>query len=209
MEVILLEKIRKLGNTGDVVTVKDGFARNYLLPYGKCLRKNQENLKMFEEKKAFLEEQNKKRIESAKQIFDEIDNKEFVAIVNASEEKKLYGSITQREVVEILGKSGFKVAKKDVILNIPIKMLGVYPIEIELNPDVVATINLNIARNNREAEKQLKNFQNPANTDVDAFEKKAVVNKEPKMVTESAEGLENQNITEVEEKKEEEEEIIT
>ncbi len=174
MEVILLEKIRKLGNTGDVVTVKDGFARNYLLPYGKCLRKNKENLKVFEEKKAFLEEQNKKRIDNAKQIFEIIHNKEFITIVNASEEKKLYGSITQREVVEILRKNDFKVEKKDVILNVPIKLLGVYPIEIELNPDVVATINLNVARNNREAEKQLKNFQNPAGTETDAFEKKFV-----------------------------------
>ncbi len=200
MEIILLEKIRKLGNTGDVVTVKDGFARNYLLPYGKCLRKNAENLKVFEEKKAFLEEQNKKRIEDAKEIFERIHEKEFITIVNASEEKKLYGSITQREVVEVLGKNDVRLERKDVILNTPIKLLGVYPIEIELNPDVVATINLNVARNNKEAEKQLKNFQNPANAETDAFEKKAVgdAEKEVKQVTESEVKIEE------EEKKEEE-----
>lgn len=154
MEVILLERIARLGQMGDTVKVKDGFARNYLLPKGKALRANDNNKKKFEGQRAQLEARNLERKSEAQQIADKLDGKTFVAVRSAGETGQLYGSVSTRDIADLLTAEGFSVHRNQIELNQPIKTIGLTNVAIALHPEVEVTITLNIARSADEAERQ-------------------------------------------------------
>jgi large subunit ribosomal protein L9 len=156
MEVILLERISRLGQMGDTVKVKDGFARNFLLPKGKALRANEANKKKFEGQRAQLEARNLERKSEAQQIADKLDGKSFVAVRSAGETGQLYGSVSTRDIADLLIAEGFTVSRNQIELNHPIKAIGVTNVAIALHPEVEVTITLNIARTADEAERQAK-----------------------------------------------------
>ena len=156
MEVILLERISRLGQMGDVVKVKDGFARNFLLPKGKALRANDNNRKKFEGQRAQLEARNLERKSEAQQVADKLDGKTFTVVRSAGETGQLYGSVSTRDISDILTAEGFTVSRNQVELNQPIKAIGLTNVAIALHPEVEVTITLNIARSADEAERQSK-----------------------------------------------------
>ena len=156
MEVILLERISRLGQMGETVKVKDGFARNFLLPQGKALRANEANKKKFEGQRAQLEARNLERKSEAQQIADKLDGKSFVAVRSAGETGQLYGSVSTRDIADLLIAEGFTVSRNQIELNHPIKAIGVTNVAIALHPEVEVTITLNIARTADEAERQAK-----------------------------------------------------
>ena len=156
MEVILLERISRLGQMGDTVKVKDGFARNFLLPQGKALRANEANKKKFEGQRAQLETRNLERKSEAQQIADMLDGKSFIVVRSAGETGQLYGSVSTRDIAEIVTAEGFTVSRNQVELNQPIKTIGLTNVAIALHPEVEVTITLNIARTADEAERQAK-----------------------------------------------------
>ena len=155
MEVILLERIEKLGQMGDVVNVKTGFARNYLLPQNKALRKTKQNLTRFESQRAQLEADNLTRKSEAENIASKLENMNITIIRAAGETGQLYGSVTSRDIAESVTKAGISINKNQVILNRALKVLGLEPIRISLHPEVSVEITANIARNKEEAEQQL------------------------------------------------------
>ena len=154
MEVILLERISRLGQMGDTVRVKDGFARNFLLPQGKALRANEANKKKFEGQRAQLEARNLERKSEAEQIAEKLDGMSFVVVRSAGETGQLYGSVFTRDIAEIISAEGFSVDRNQVELNHPIKTIGLTNVAIALHPEVEVTITLNIARTADEAERQ-------------------------------------------------------
>ena len=154
MEIILLERIEKLGSMGDVVTVKPGFARNYLLPQKKALRATKENLAKFEQQRVQLEADNRERREEAQAVADRLDGLAFVVIRQASESGQLYGSVSARDIVEAIGEAGFKIGRRQVQLNAPIKALGLHGVRVSLHPEVFASVTLNVARTKEEAKIQ-------------------------------------------------------
>lgn len=154
MEVILLERVEKLGSIGDVVTVKNGFARNFLLPNKKALRANESNRKLFEANRARIESDNASRRSDAETASKSVDGKSVVLIRQASNVGQLYGSVSARDVVEALEAEGAKVTKSQVILDRPIKALGVHEVRIALHPEVAVTVKVNVARSPEEAELQ-------------------------------------------------------
>jgi large subunit ribosomal protein L9 len=156
MEVILLERISRLGQMGETVKVKDGFARNFLLPQGKALRANEANKKKFEGQRAQLEARNLERKSEAQKIADKLDGKNFVVVRAAGETGQLYGSVSTRDIADLLTAEGFSVARNQVELNQPIKTIGLTNIAIALHPEVEVTITLNIARSSDEAERQAR-----------------------------------------------------
>ncbi|GLS32407.1 large subunit ribosomal protein L9 [Mesorhizobium albiziae] len=156
MEVILLERISRLGQMGDTVKVKDGFARNFLLPKGKALRANEANKKKFEGQRAQLEARNLERKSEAQQIADKLDGKSFVAVRSAGETGQLYGSVSTRDIADLLIAEGFTVSRNQIELNHPIKAIGLTNVAVALHPEVEVTITLNIARTADEAERQAK-----------------------------------------------------
>ena len=151
MHVILLERVAKLGHMGQEVTVKDGYARNYLLPQGKALRANSANRARFEADKEVIEERNKERISGAQEIGDALGGKSFVVIRSAGETGQLYGSVASRDVVTILQDNGFRIARAQIDLNTPIKTLGLHSITLNLHADVQVAIEFNIGRTADEA----------------------------------------------------------
>ena len=155
MEVILLERIEKLGQMGDVVNVKTGFARNYLLPQNKALRKTKQNLSRFESERAQLEADNLTRKNEAENIAGKLENMNVTIIRAAGETGQLYGSVTSRDIAESVTKAGISISKNQVILNRALKVLGLEPIRISLHPEVSVEVTANIARNKEEAEQQL------------------------------------------------------
>ena len=155
MEVILLERIEKLGQMGDVVNVKTGFARNYLLPQNKALRKTKQNLSRFESERAQLEADNLTRKNEAENIAGKLENMNVTIIRAAGETGQLYGSVTSRDIAETVTKAGISISKSQVILNRALKVLGLEPIRISLHPEVSVEVTANIARNKEEAEQQL------------------------------------------------------
>ena len=157
MQIILLEKVLKLGQMGDIVNVKDGFARNYLLPQKKALRANPENIKIFEEKKANLEIDNLQQKEDANKVSEKMKGLSVVIIRQASEGGQLYGSVTSRDIAKSISDKGYKTSRKQIILNKTIKQIGIYKIEVSLHPEVIETIDINVARSSEEAKAQLKN----------------------------------------------------
>jgi large subunit ribosomal protein L9 len=156
MEVILLERISRLGQMGDTVKVKDGFARNFLLPQGKALRANEANKKKFEEQRVQLEARNLERKSEAGKIAEKLDGMSFVAVRSAGETGQLYGSVSTRDIADLLATEGFNVARNQVELNQPIKAIGLTNVAIALHPEVEVTITLNVARSADEAERQAK-----------------------------------------------------
>ena len=154
MDVILLERVEKLGAIGDVVTVKNGFARNYLLPNKKALRANEANRKVFEANRAKIEEDNASRRTDAEKSAKDVDGKTVQLIRQASNTGQLYGSVSARDIVELLDAEGAKVTKSQVVLDRPIKALGIHEVKIALHPEVSVTVKVNVARSPEEAELQ-------------------------------------------------------
>lgn len=156
MEVILLERISKLGQMGETVKVRDGYARNYLLPLGKALRANAANKARFESERATLEARNLERKSEAQKIAESLDGKSFIVVRSAGETGQMYGSVAARDIVEILGNEGFTIARNQVELNNPIKAIGLHKVELHLHAEVTVSIELNVARSAEEAERQAK-----------------------------------------------------
>ncbi|AKS46507.1 LSU ribosomal protein L9P [Octadecabacter temperatus] len=154
MDIILLERVAKLGQMGDVVSVKQGYARNFLLPQGKALRVNAANMATFEAQKAQLEATNLETKKEADALSAKLDGETFVVIRSASDGGNLYGSVTTRDAAEAATAAGFTVDKKQVALIDPIKELGIHDVLVKLHPEVTATIKLNVARSAEEAELQ-------------------------------------------------------
>ncbi|SEN99449.1 LSU ribosomal protein L9P [Paracoccus alcaliphilus] len=154
MQVILLERVAKLGQMGEVVKVKEGYARNFLLPQGKALRASEANIKAFEAQKVQLEANNAETKAEAQKIADKLDGETFVVIRSASDAGALYGSVTTRDAADAATEAGFTLDRKQVVLGAPIKDLGLHDVVVVLHPEVEATITLNIARSVEEAELQ-------------------------------------------------------
>ena len=156
MDVILLERIAKLGQMGETVKVRDGFARNYLLPLGKALRANAANKARFESERSTLEARNLERKTEAQAVADKLDGKSFVIVRSAGETGQLYGSVAARDIVEALGAEGFNIGRNQVDLNTPIKAIGIHKVSLHLHAEVVIHVELNVARSAEEAARQSK-----------------------------------------------------
>lgn len=156
MKVVLLERVDNLGAIGDVVTVKDGFARNFLLPRDKARRATAANLKVFETERAAIEARNDKNKAEAGKIGDKIDGQTYVLIRQAGETGQLYGSVAARDVVEAVTAEGGKIERSQVVLNTAIKTLGVHEVPVRLHAEVTVTVKINVARSAEEAERQAK-----------------------------------------------------
>ncbi|HEX4693654.1 50S ribosomal protein L9 [Sphingomonas sp.] len=154
MDVILLERVEKLGAIGDVVKVKDGFARNFLLPNKKALRANEANRKVFETNRAKIEADNASRRSDAEKDAKSYSDVSVTLIRQASNTGQLYGSVAVRDLVEALEADGHKVAKSQIVLDKPIKAIGVYDVRVQLHPEVSVTVKVNVARSPEEAEMQ-------------------------------------------------------
>jgi large subunit ribosomal protein L9 len=151
MEVILLERIARLGGIGDVVKVRDGYGRNFLVPMKKALRASAENKKVFEERRHIIEEQNAKSRGVAEDVAKKLDGLKLTIVRQASQEGKLYGSISIRDIADALEAEGHEVAKSQIVLSNTIKTTGEYPIRINLHAEVVATVTVNVVRIESEA----------------------------------------------------------
>ncbi|MGD9786137.1 MAG: 50S ribosomal protein L9 [Hyphomicrobiaceae bacterium] len=156
MQVILLQRIAKLGQMGDVVKVKDGFARNYLLPQKKALRATDENRKLFESRRSQLEADNLAHRQEAQQVAEKLDGHSFIAIRQAGDTGQLYGSVSTRDIAEVVTAGGFTIDRNQVVLEKPIKALGVHEVEVALHPEVSVKVKLNVARSEDEAERQAR-----------------------------------------------------
>ncbi len=156
MKVILLERVERLGAIGDMVTVKDGFARNFLLPRSKALRANAANLKVFETQRGEIETRNARAAQAAAKSGESLDGTSYVMIRQAGETGQLYGSVTGRDVADSVNAEGGKIDRAMVVLDRPIKTLGVHPVKVRLHAEVTVTVNINIARSVDEAERQAK-----------------------------------------------------
>ena len=156
MKVILLERVEGRGALGDVVTVKDGFARNFLLPRGKALRANASNMKVFEAQRAELEARNQRAREQAAKSGETLDGTAYILIRQAGESGQLYGSVSGRDVADIINAAGGKVERSMVVLDKPIKTLGLHEVKVRLHAEVTVSITLNIARSEDEAERQAR-----------------------------------------------------
>lgn len=156
MEVILLERIRKLGQMGEVVTVKDGFARNFLLPQGKALRANEKNKAHFDEQRAELEARNLELKGEAEKVGEKISGETFIAIRQAGDTGQLYGSVSSRDIADTICENGVQIDRNQILLNRPIKVLGVHEVLVSLHPEVEVNVNINVARTEEEAERQAR-----------------------------------------------------
>ncbi|WP_266032411.1 50S ribosomal protein L9 [Brucella intermedia] len=156
MEVILLERIGRLGQMGETVKVKDGYARNFLLPQGKALRANEANKKKFEGQRAQLEAQNLERKNEASAVAEKLNGESFIVVRSAGETGQLYGSVSTRDIAEIISANGFTLHRNQVELNHPIKTIGLHEVEVSLHPEVQVKVVINVARSAEEAERQAK-----------------------------------------------------
>lgn len=156
MEVILLERVPKLGQMGETVRVKDGYARNYLLPMRKALRATEGNKKVFEGKRAQLEAQNLERRKDADVVGKKLDGQSFVLIRSAGESGVLYGSVSTRDLADIITRQGFTVNRNQFVMNQPIKTLGLHQVPVHLHPEVEVNVTINVARSEEEAERQAR-----------------------------------------------------
>jgi large subunit ribosomal protein L9 len=156
MKVILLERLEGWGTLGDVVDVKDGYARNFLLPRSKALRATSANLKVFEGQRAEIEARNAKAREAAGKSGEALDGTSYVMIRQAGESGQLYGSVSGRDVADVVNAEGGKIDRAMVVLDKPLKTLGVHPVKVKLHAEVVVTVNINIARSADEAERQAR-----------------------------------------------------
>ncbi|BBF93967.1 50S ribosomal protein L9 [Blastochloris tepida] len=156
MDVILLERVAKLGQMGEVVHVKDGFARNYLLPKGKALRATQANKERFARERVQLEARNLELKREAEAVGAKVDGQSFVVLRQAGETGQLYGSVSTRDIAELMTKGGFSVERQQIVLNAPIKTLGLHKVPVALHPEVEVSVVVNVARSNEEAERQAR-----------------------------------------------------
>lgn len=154
MQVILLERVAKLGQMGDVVDVKPGYARNFLLPQGKAKTASEANIAAFEAQKAQLEARNLETKKEAEALGEKLGGQQFIVIRSASDGGNLYGSVTPRDAADVATEEGFSVDRKQVIIREPIKTLGLHEAEVHLHPEVMVTVSLNVARSQEEAELQ-------------------------------------------------------
>ena len=146
MEVILLERVTRLGNVGDIVKVKNGYARNFLIPMKKALRASDDNKKFFEERRHIIEEQNAQSKAAAEETFKSLNDLTLTLVRQASQEGKLYGSVSVRDIADALKDAGFETPKSQIILSHAIKTTGDYPVKITLHPDVTAAVNVSVKR---------------------------------------------------------------
>jgi large subunit ribosomal protein L9 len=156
MQVILLQRIGRLGQMGDIVNVKDGYARNFLLPQKKALRATDDNKKVFEGRRAQLEADNLAHKTEAEAVSTKLDGQSFVLIRAAGDTGQLYGSVSTRDIAEVISEGGFTVDRNQIELDKPIKSLGLTTARVLLHPEVVSTVTLNVARSEDEAEKQAR-----------------------------------------------------
>ena len=156
MQVILLERIGRLGQMGDVVTVKDGYARNFLLPQKKALRATQENLARFEKDRGQLEARDLELKKEAEAVAGKLAGQNFLAIRQAGDTGQLYGSVTTRDIAEVVTAGGFTIDRRQIVLDRPIKTLGLHQTRVALHPEVIVQIALNVARSEDEAERQAR-----------------------------------------------------
>ncbi len=156
MEVILLERVAKLGQMGETVRVKDGYARNFLLPQGKALRATKDNKAKYEGMKQQLEARNLELKSEADKISGKLDGKTFVVVRQASEAGQLFGSVSARDLASILIDAGYTVGRNQIVLHNPIKMIGMHTVPVALHPEVEVTVTINVARNADEAERQAR-----------------------------------------------------
>jgi len=156
MEVILLERIGKLGQMGEVVRVKDGYARNFLLPQGKALRATKDNRGKFEGMKQQLEARNLELKKEADVVSSKLNGKSFIVLRQASEAGQLFGSVSGRDIATLVTNDGFTVERNQIALNAPIKMIGMHKVPVALHPEVEVSITINVARNADEAERQAR-----------------------------------------------------
>ena len=156
MKVILLERVERLGAIGDTVNVKDGFARNFLLPRNKALRATSQNQKIFEAQRATIEQRNADAKAAAEKAGQKLDGSTYVLIRQAGESGQLYGSVSGRDVADAANAEGGKVERSMVVLDTPIKTIGMHPIKVRLHPEVMVTVTINVARSQDEAERQAR-----------------------------------------------------
>lgn len=156
MNVILLERVAKLGQMGQTVRVKDGYARNFLLPRGKALRATSTNQQRFEGQKAELEARNLQLRDEAQHVADKLAGKSFIIIRQAGETGVLYGSVSSRDLADAVTAEGFKVGREQFVINKPVKTIGLHPIPVSLHPEVEVEVTLNVARSPEEAERQAR-----------------------------------------------------
>jgi large subunit ribosomal protein L9 len=156
MQIILLERIGRLGQMGDVVNVKDGYARNFLLPQKKALRATTENLARFEKERTQLEARDLELKKEAEAVAAKLAGQSFLAIRQAGDTGQLYGSVTSRDIAEVVTAGGFSIDRRQIVLDRPIKTLGLHPIRVALHPEVIVQITLNVARSQDEAERQAR-----------------------------------------------------
>jgi large subunit ribosomal protein L9 len=154
MQVILLERIGRLGQMGDVVTVKNGFARNFLLPQGKALRATKDNMQEFQKRRVQLEANNLELKKDAEAVATKLDGKTFTTIRQAGDTGQLYGSVATRDIAEVVKEGGFTIDRRQVVLEKPIKTLGIHAVKIALHPEVVVRVGINVARSQDEADRQ-------------------------------------------------------
>ncbi|KLK94831.1 50S ribosomal protein L9 [Microvirga vignae] len=156
MEVILLERVAKLGQMGETVKVRSGYARNFLLPRGKALRATEGNKKHFEQQRAQLEARNLERRKEAEAVAEKLNGQSFVLLRQSGETGVLYGSVSTRDLAEVMTQGGFTVDRNQIVLNAPIKTLGLHTVPVALHPEVEVTVTANIARSPEEAERQAR-----------------------------------------------------
>lgn len=156
MQVILLQRIGRLGQMGDIVNVKDGYARNYLLPQKKALRATDDNKKVFEGRRAQLEADNLAHKSEAEAVAGKLNGKSFVLIRAAGDTGQLYGSVSTRDIAEVITQGGFTVDRNQIVLDKPIKSLGLTGVKVQLHPEVLCAVTLNVARSQDEADKQAR-----------------------------------------------------
>jgi large subunit ribosomal protein L9 len=156
MQVILLQRIGRLGQMGDLVNVKDGYARNFLLPQGKALRATEENRKRFESQRAQLEATNLEQKKEAEAVSGKLEGQTFVVIRQAGDTGQLYGSVSTRDIADAVKAGGFTIDRNQVLLDRPIKTLGVHEAKVQLHPEVIVKVKLNVARSPEEAERQAR-----------------------------------------------------
>jgi len=156
MQVILLQRIGSLGQMGDVVTVRDGYARNFLLPQKKAMRATKENIAEFEGRRTQLEAENLEQKTEAERIAAELDGKTFISIRQAGDTGQLYGSVSTRDIAEAITEGGITIDRRQVILQRPIKTLGLHEVDVQLHPEVSVKVSINVARSEDEAERQAR-----------------------------------------------------
>ena len=156
MQVILLERIGRLGQMGDVVKVKDGYARNFLLPLSKALRASKDNMADFEKRRVHLEARNLELKGEAEKVAATLEGKNFVAIRSAGDTGQLYGSVSTRDMAEAITAGGFSVDKRQIVIEKPIKNLGLHGVKVQLHPEVVVKVTINVARSEDEAQRQAR-----------------------------------------------------